>query len=143
MAIQRVRAVTAAIVAAAALLSPGCSNASLGYTTPIATPPPTPIAYETPPAPQGEQGILAFDPECDGGMIRVARGEAAVRSTILACRTLAEWAGAVHRYPAAMRGHASGDGRDMFSVLADICFEASDAEFAASELCRELVQGRP
>ena len=99
--------------------------------------PPTPIAWVTPPAPPTTTGLPACSPECDGDMIRVARGEAAIELTLPSCATAWEWMGAAARYPAALPA-----GEEAHAVLVDVCFRASEGLFLRSGACLQTVGGR-
>ena len=97
----------------------------------------TPIAFETPPAPTGDQGVVEFAPECDAAMIGFARGAATIESTILACDTTLEWLGAEFRYPSSLSGKD-----DVLLALWQACFEASDEVYAQSGVCQDAIRGR-
>jgi len=101
--------------------------------------PPTPMAYLTPPVPRETVGIGEFLPECDLAVIRAARKEAALREALFACKAPMQWAGAVTRYPAALQDPSSGD---VFGELHQMCFEASNQDYARSSLCQAVVAGR-
>jgi hypothetical protein len=69
-------------------------------------------------------------------MIRSARREAPLKDSIFACRSALEWAGAAHRYPAALNGR---DEENAFATLADLCFKASGEEYERSGACQDVV----